>query len=164
MVDAEDIGERIARVVNWFERHPRFRALLNTALIYGGTAGLSILAHNSSHHDLEKVLDITNVAATGAYAYQRVSNLLPRSLPRDVLRAGIVAGMAYGGVGELRDLLFGYDAPDLSSKIAESIPVIARLNPLYERAAAALFGVAYLIGRGFTGYSRGRRTVPNVTA
>ena len=157
MADAEDIGDRIARIVNWFDGHPRFRALFNTALIYGSTSGLSVLAHNSGHHNLEKVLDITNVAATGAYAYQRASNLLPRSLFRDILRAGIVAGMVYGGVGELRDTLFSYDAPDLSSKIAENIPLIARSNPFYERMTAIASALSYLAIRGHTGYNRRRQ-------
>ena len=153
----EDIGVAVGRIANWYEAHPIFGAMINTGLIYAGTAGLGIAAHQNDLHDLERVLDATNIIATGAYSMNRASHLLPRGYSRDILRAGIAAGMAYGLIGEARDFAFNYDAPDLASKILESLPIIARSEPKLESIGAAIFGIGYLIGQGRRGYTRTRR-------
>ena len=164
MPGIENIGEAIGSVVNWYEAHPRFRAVMNTALIYTGTAGLGVVAHETGYHDLEKIIDATNVAATGAYAMRRAGQLLPEGYSKDFLRAGIAAAMAFGAVGEARDLAFSYDSPDLASKALESLPIISRRDPMYETFGAIISGILYLVAKGKRGYNRTRHPVAHHAA
>jgi|SRR3989338_2910331 len=163
----ENIGRAVETFYNaletWHHDHPRLRKIVYGGLLYGATAASSVIAHNNGNHGLEKVLDLGNVAGTGTYLLANANTIFAPGYLRDILKAGILAGMAYGGVGEARDLAFNYDAPDMASKIAETLPIIARSNPTYERIAAAVFGLGYLLARGASGFNRSRsHRVPHV--
>jgi len=158
----DEIGRVAGRAVNLYTSHPRIMHAGNTLGIFLGASAAGILAHQSGYHGLEQVLDLANIAATGSYAIHGVNETVVPGFVRDLLRAGIIAGITYGVVGEAKEIQFGYDAPDLIAKINE-IP-FTRAGDKLARIAASITGVGYVLGRVMSGYSAERANVPHARA
>ena len=157
MVTIEDLTRPIGRAFNYYRDHPGIFHTVNTALIYLGAHGLSVLTHNSGNHDLERLIDAGNIAATGGYAYYAVNRLLPASLRGDVIKTAIIGLMAYAGLEEARQYMHNYDASTMYQKILEGMPFVWRTDQAGDLLKGLMASGSYFGIRALRGLVQGAR-------
>ena len=157
MTTLEELGRPVGNAYRYYRNHPAFFHGVNMAIIYLGIHGLSTLAHNSGYHDLEKILDVGNIAATGAYAFYSVNRILPESLRGDALKAAIVGLTAYAGLEEVRKIVHNYDATTLGQKVLEVVPFVWRNDSIGDSIKSLPASLIYVIFRFLRGVGQGAR-------